>query len=511
MSVNNWPRWAIKLFKFSLNFVSMRKVICITLFVSSFLNSNAINLLCQSGLLVDTAEIKNHSFLNEDQKKNEELFTDTVLEDLDKLKVDLIYDEFSEKDSVLIMNGNAKKETRVIKNIEKLISLRLQKLNINSPMDLSYNEKVKIFIDRYLEKDKKLVERMKGLAPYYFPLFEQQLDRYNLPLELKYLAIVESGLNPKARSYSGATGLWQFMYPTGKQYELSVTSYVDDRQDPLKSTIAACEYFVKLYETFGDWNLVLAAYNGGPGYIQRKIADVGTSNFWELYPYLKEETRNYIPTFIAVNYVMNYADDYLISAQDPYIALSATDTLRLKDQVNLKVLSELLCVNSETLDYLNPSYKKSIYPKEAVIILPLFAADDFKLNEESSYNFIQAVEKKEILINEERLIYSVNKGDYLGRIAKEYNVRVFEIVEWNSLTSSHLDVGDQLVLYVKKREEITSLEVDPNQNEYIIQKGDTLWGIAQKHKGLSVWKIKALNNLDSDNLMPGTKIILPIS
>ena len=149
-------------------------------------------------------------------------------------------------------------------------------------MDLAYNDKVQVFIDSYLGRNKALISRMKGLTPYYFPLFEQQLDKYNLPLEFKYLAIVESALNPKARSRSGASGLWQFMYLTGKQYGLEVTSYMDERQDPIKATIAACEYFVKLYDTFGDWNLVLAAYNGGPGYLQRKIASVGTSDFWDI-------------------------------------------------------------------------------------------------------------------------------------------------------------------------------------------------------------------------------------
>ena len=148
---------------------------------------------------------------------------------------------------------------------ENIVAWRLQQLNKKTPMDLAYNEKVQTFIDSYLGRNKRLISRMQGLAPYYFPLFEQQLEQYDLPLELKYLAIVESALNPKARSRSGATGLWQFMYRTGKIYGLKVTSCVDERKDPLKSTIAACEYFVKLYDIFGDWNLVLAAYNGGPG------------------------------------------------------------------------------------------------------------------------------------------------------------------------------------------------------------------------------------------------------
>lgn len=394
---------------------------------------------------------------------------------------------------------------------ENIVAWRLQQLNNKTTMDLVYNEKVQTFIDAYLGRNKRLVSKMKGLSPYYFPLFEQQLEQHDLPLEFKYLAIVESALNPKARSHSGATGLWQFMYPTGKQYGLKVTSYVDERQDPLKSTIAACEYFIKLFNIFGDWNLVLAAYNGGPGYIQRKIASVGTSDFWELYPHLRKETRNYIPTFIAVNYVMNYASEYSINAENPSINLSKTDTITLKNQVELKVLTNLLCINSETIEYLNPSYKKELYPKDAILVFPKDAVNDFKLNEDANYIFIDAVDKKEILIDEDRIIYRVHKGDYLGRIAEAHNVHIFEIIEWNNLTSSNLDIGDKLVIYVKKGVKTASVELRPNKNEYIIQKGDTLWDIAQKYDGLSVWKIKSLNNLDSDNLKPGTKIILPSS
>ena len=395
------------------------------------------------------------------------------------------------------------------KNSKNIYEERLRLLNNNTPMDLAYNDKVKPFIDNYLGRNKVLISRMIGLSLYYFPLFEQQLDKYELPLEFKYLAIIESALNPKARSHSGASGLWQFMYLTGKEYGLEVTSYVDERQDPLMATQAACEYFVKLYDTFGDWNLVLAAYNGGPGYIQRKINSVGSSNFWELHPHLRRETRNYIPSFIAVNYAMNYANEHDIVIEKSKINFNKTDTITLKKQVELKVLTELLCVNSETINYLNPSYKKDIFPKGAILIFPSSNVYDFKLNESVNYAFIDAVDKKEIMIDEDRGVYRFHQGDYLGRIAKEHNVHIFEIKEWNNLQSSNLDVGDKLVIYVKKNQNKIKSVAKLGKNEYIIQKGDTLWGIAQKHNGLSVWKIKSLNNLESDNLKPGTKILLP--
>tara|TARA_B110000459_G_scaffold195263_1_gene235713 strand:- start:1681 stop:2991 length:1311 start_codon:yes stop_codon:yes gene_type:complete len=421
----------------------------------------------------------------------------------DKLGVDSIIN-LSEMEEIRIENSGLLKQ-------ENIIAWRLKQLDKNTPMDLVYNDKVQVFIDGYLGRNKTLISRMKGLAPYYFPMFERELDQYNLPLEFKYLAIVESALNPKARSRSGASGLWQFMYLTGKQYGLEVTSYMDERQDPLKATKSACEYFVSLYDTFGDWNLVLAAYNGGPGYLQRKIVSVGSSDFWELYPYLRKETRNYVPTFIAMNYVMEYANEHDITFGYSKINFEDIDTLNLKKEVELKVLAKLLCVNEQTINYLNPSYKKSIFPKEAVLILPSIAVNDFKLNETANYFFIDAVENKKILIDEERIVYIVHNGDYLGSIAKAHNVHVYEIKKWNKLKSSKLDIGDKLVIYVQNNDSFKTKKKTLRMNEYIIQKGDTLWDIAQKYNGLSVWKIKALNNMDNDNLKPGTTILIPIS
>ncbi len=396
------------------------------------------------------------------------------------------------------------------KNSEfNLFEKRLQFLNNKTPMDLCYNEKVQQFIDSYLGRNKALISRMQALKGLYFPLFEQQLDKYQLPLELKYLAIVESALNPRAKSPSGATGLWQFMYLTGKDYGLEVTSYTDERQDPLKSTQAACEYFIKLFDLFGDWNLVLAAYNGGPGYLQRKINSVGSYDFWQLYPHLRKETRNYIPTFIAVNYVMNYSEEHKIYPEPVEIYASQIDTLTIKTTVEINTIVNLLCVNKETINYLNPSCKDGVFPSNSNLTLPLEAVQDFLNNEEASYLFIEAVELKDILIDEERIVYVAVNGDYLGRIAKQFGVRVYEIKKWNNLTDTNLDIGDELIIYVKKDVSGNQEKLDVTKTNYIIQPGDTLWDIAQKHEGLSVWKIKSLNNMKSDKLKPGTKILLP--
>ena len=344
---------------------------------------------------------------------------------------------------------------------------RLLVLNSNTPMDLAYNSKVQSFIDSYLGINKALISRMKGLESLYFPLFEAHLDKYDLPLEFKYLAIVESALNPKAKSRSGATGLWQFMYSTGKQYGLNVTSYIDERQDPYKSTEAACIYFSKLYDMFGDWNLVLAAYNGGPGYIQRKINSVGSYNFWDLYPHLKKETRNYVPTFIAVNYAMNYAYEHDIPTFNPFITAIELDTLRILQQLDSKILREVLCVNSQTINYLNPSYKTDIFPSGSLLILPSYAVTDFLNNEEVNYNFIDAIYSKNILIDEERLIYTVCNGDYLGKIASQHNVKIYELKLWNNLVSTDLNIGDKLVIYVSSP--IFVRDFGDERNEYVVK------------------------------------------
>ena len=377
----------------------------------------------------------------------ERSFTDTsmvyIIEE-DSIVEDIIYkDSLTEKINDIIL-----------KDTLNIFAERLKVLNDQTPMGLDYNIEVQHYIDSYKGRNKALISRMQSLKHLYFPLFERELDKFKLPLELKYLAIVESALQPKARSRSGATGLWQFMYLTGVHYGLNVSSYIDDRQDPYKSTVAACKYFIDLYEMFGDWNLVLAAYNGGPGYLQRKINEVGSYNFWDLHPHLKEETRNYVPKFIATNYIMNYYQEHDIACDTIKRNFSEIDTLTIFAQTTVSTLSVMLCLDESLIRELNPSFKEDIIPINANLFLPKVSVNDFLLNEVSSYIFLNGVENKEILIDEERVIYSVKKGDYLGKIAKEFNVRVFELKKWNNLDTSHLDVGDKLVIYVKIHDKI---------------------------------------------------------
>ena len=405
---------------------------------------------------------------------------------------------------------NSKKEIErsLEEKEESIIEKRLKILNEKSPIDLVYNSYVENSINSYLARNKKLISRMLGVAPEYFPMFETYLDKYDIPLEFKYLAIVESALNPRARSRSGARGLWQFMYTTGKQYNLNVTSYLDERQDPLKSTEAACQYFAKLYEMFGNWNLVLAAYNGGPGYLTRTMAKTGLYDYWELRPYLRRETRGYVPAFVAVNYVMNYYKEYGIEIQNPESSIIETDTITLKMQMDFSVLSELICLPKETIGQLNPSITKKIFPKNTNITLPKNVMLDFVINEQAIYTFVEAVEQKEILINESRLIYVVKPGDYLGKIAQENGMSINDIRKWNKLKNDNLSIGRKLVLFIKddfKKAEQKKIE----SPVYIVKQGDTLWDIANKYEGISVSELIKYNNLNSNQLKPGEKILLP--
>ena len=405
---------------------------------------------------------------------------------------------------------NSKKEIErsLEEKEESIIEKRLKILNEKSPIDLVYNSYVENSINSYLARNKKLISRMLGVAPEYFPMFEAYLDKYDIPLEFKYLAIVESALNPRARSRSGARGLWQFMYTTGKQYNLNVTSYLDERQDPLKSTEAACQYFAKLYEMFGNWNLVLAAYNGGPGYLTRVMAKTWLYDYWELRPYLRRETRGYVPAFVAVNYVMNYYKEYGIEIQELENPMIETDTITLKMQMDFSVLSELICLPKETIGQLNPSVTKKIFPKNTNITLPKNVMLDFVINEQAIYTFVEAVEQKEILINESRLIYVVTPGDYLGKIAQENGITINDIRKWNKLKNDNLSIGRKLVLFIKddfKKAEQKKIE----SSVYIVKQGDTLWDIANKYEGISVSELIKYNNLNSNQLKPGEKILLP--
>ena len=246
---------------------------------------------------------------------------------------------------------------------DSVYAARIAVMNENSPFEYIYNYEVKKFIELYSVRKRKLTARILGLSEIYFPLFEEQLDRFDMPLELKYLAVIESALNPVANSKAGAKGLWQFMYGTGKVYGLKVSSYIDDRYDPYKATIAACEHLQDLYDIYGNWSLALAAYNSGAGNVNKAIRrSGGLKNFWAIHKYLPKETRSYVPAFIAASYVLAYANEHKIYPVDPGILYYEVDTVTVRHPLTFSQISEMLNIPWDEIDFLNPAYKQGVIP-----------------------------------------------------------------------------------------------------------------------------------------------------
>ncbi|MBL4585645.1 MAG: LysM peptidoglycan-binding domain-containing protein [Flavobacteriales bacterium] len=396
-----------------------------------------------------------------------------------------------------------------------------EELNDKTPFNLVYNDAVKAYVNAYAVKYRTKVSRMLGLAELYFPLFEETLDRYNLPLELKYLAIVESALNPNARSRSGATGLWQFMYRTGKIYDLHSTSYLDDRRDPYQATVAACEYFKFLYGMFGDWQLVLAAYNGGPGNLLKAIRRAGGKrDYWEVRPFLRRETQGYVPAFFAVNYVMTHASEHNIYPVKPAFFSYELDTVMVKRYTDLVTLSSVLQIPYSQVKFLNPIFKQGIIPRTKgglSLVLPKNKMGVFVFNQEDIYDLGKEkvntafAEQKEIM-KEVRKTHRVKYGETLGGIAARYRCRVSDLRDWNGIRGNLIREGQRLVVYSRTAKKPTTtakstVSTTSNGNRYhVVQSGDTLWDIAKKN-GITVSKLKELNRINNHyQLKIGTKL-----
>jgi membrane-bound lytic murein transglycosylase D len=340
---------------------------------------------------------------------------------------------------------------------------RLAKLDAASPINLDYHASVRPYIDMYMFRRRSQVQRLLGLSKMYFPLFEQMLDKYNLPLELKNLAVIESALNPMAQSHCGATGLWQFMYGTGKMFNLDVTSYVDERRDPYKSTEAACKYFQYLYNMFGDWQLVLASYNAGPGTVNRAIRKSGGKRtYWEIRPFLPVETQGYVPGFIAATYVMNYSAEHNLYPIIPGPEFFQIETIKTAQQVSFYQISQGLGVSVEELRYLNPSYKQNIIPfteDGSDLVLPHNKIAAFTNNEVAIYNYKTPEEKireeqaevaKLVSYKEVGRTHKVRKGENMKTIAKRYGVSLAQMKEWNrKVKGGKLKSGQRINYYVR--------------------------------------------------------------
>ena len=359
---------------------------------------------------------------------------------------------------------NSEKENAAIPSYPDLFfEYRIAELNKNTPVELEYNEAVKYYIDLYSIHRRDEFAKIIGLSELYFPYFDEMLAKFNLPLELKYLTIVESGLNPLAVSKSGAVGLWQFLLNTGRLFDLEINSYIDERRDPFKSTEAACRYLNYLYSTFGDWQLVLSSYNGGPGDVRKAIErSDGTVQYWEIRPYLSDQAQNYVPAFIAVTYLMNYYRDHHITPVSPPYHYRDLDTLRISYYLTFSQISSMLDMPVEELRFLNPVYKMDIIPEmnePAVLILPkdkisLFIRNESRMlgcdPEEQDYHTL--INNAKSTDNKIKIIHIVEKGEFFHKIALKYNCTLENIKTWNNLTDNYLTPGQKLVIWIDKEQ-----------------------------------------------------------
>lgn len=343
--------------------------------------------------------------------------------------------------------------------IDSVVLERMRQIDRETPLYLHFNPIVKLHIQSYLKQAPWHLAKMNGRTEYYFPIFEEILSKHNLPLELKYLTIVESGLNPKAESYMGAKGLWQFMYHTAKRTDLIVSSYVDERADPYLATHAACRYLKKLHSIYDDWFLALAAYNSGPGNVNRaiRLAD-GKKDYWSIRKYLPTETQRYVPRFIAVNYLMEYKEEHGLGTVKTKYNFFETDTVRIDKNLPLQFVSEVLEIPLEDIQFLNPSYKIDIIPGTAsrkyYLRLPLdkmglWVSNQNKLQEMLTvYEEKQKVHYPKYTEKNTRIVHRVKSGDMLGKIALKYKVTVKNLKKWNRLKSDRLKIGQRIVVYV---------------------------------------------------------------
>lgn len=421
---------------------------------------------------------------------------------------------------------------------------RLQSLHTVVPM--TYNSEVRAYIKVYVRIMSHRLDAMLSLSEYYFPLFEETLDRYKVPEELKYLTIVESAMNPQATSRAGAAGLWQFIYSTGKNYDLEISSLVDERRDPYKSTVAAARYLRTLYDMYGDWQLAMAAYNCGPGNVNKAIARSGGKHtFWEIYPYLPRETRGYIPKYIGATYVMNYYHEHGLVA-GRYDIPVRTDTVHLHRDVHLGVVEKFTAIPREQMRQLNPQFRTDIIPASShtyALVLPAGKVSLFLQNEDTICKESKDTISKNAVVplSERNYIYhKVKKGETFNSIAKRYGVSASSLRRWNGKgRNSTLKVGTRLKIYLPKAETaqngeeekgngerntdntVDSLKVSDSvavstpapkpvanspQNVYhTVKSGDNLSLIAKKY-GTTPQKLRQLNGLKSDVIRVGQKL-----
>ena len=406
--------------------------------------------------------------------------------------------------------------------------------DMNSFITLPYNSIVKNYIIMYSEKMKKSMSRIMGLSDYYMPIFQETFNRYNIPEELKAMAVIESMLNPTAVSRAGAKGMWQFMYSTAKLYGLTINSFVDERLDPVKSADAAARYLKDSYEIFGDWNLAIASYNCGAGNVKKAIRRSGGKRaFWDIYPYLPRETRGYVPAFVGALYAMKYYKEHGIEPIDAEMP-AAIDTFKVHKMLHFKQLSEYAGIPHNIIKDLNPQYRHEIIPgneKEYILRIPYQYSNNFIDKEDSLYNYKADVFFNPVTIKKikdggdgQMIVYKVKSGDVLGSIALRNRCTVAQIKKWNHLKSNNIRIGQRLVLYSGGKGPVyasssssksnsstaSSKPIDKNSpyTLYTVQNGDSLYLIAKKFPGVSAQNIMSFNGIGT-NIKPGMKLKIP--
>lgn len=351
---------------------------------------------------------------------------------------------------VLINESNFNLDT--IKN-------RLERLNKKTPIELYFTPSVEKTIKRYLKTRVNFYKKNIEKINFYLPLFEEQLQNRKIPLEIKYLPIIESRLDPSAVSKVGATGLWQFMFYTALENGLTMNSYVDERMDPLKSTIAATLYLDKLYNIHNDWNLVLASYNAGPRTISRaKRKSGGYANYWNMRPFLPTETANYIPSFIATMYILEYAEEHGITLYKSKIPFLETEKIIVKEKIAFEHISSFFEYSTDSIIKLNPSYIHNIIPGTSAneLRLPSNLVDRFIQQEKEFYAFAKTefdkMEKPlpDLYSIDSKLVYKVKYGEFLGKIARNFGVKVSDIKRWNNLKNDNIKENQKLIIFPKR-------------------------------------------------------------
>jgi membrane-bound lytic murein transglycosylase D len=434
-------------------------------------------------------------------------------------------------------------------------SVYLERLSrINSVISLKYNNIIRNHIQVYTERKRENFAAILGLMDYYFPMIENIFDSYGLPAELKYMAVIESALNPNAVSRAGATGMWQLLYSTGRLYGLTINSVVDERRDPVKATYAAAKYLKDMYDIYNDWILVIAAYNCGPGNVDKAIRRSGNrKDYWEIYYRLPRETRGYIPQFVAATYAINYYKEHHIKPLQLNIPI-ATDTLMVNKDIHLSQISEVMNIPLGELRALNPQYRTGLVPgssKPQSLTLPIKHLGEFIDLSDTIRNYKSDIylNKSNLIVNPSRstylppdikgktkLYYIIKDGDNLGFIAEWYMIGLSDLRYWNDIYGNTIRVGQKLTIFVDPSKAdyfsninnmtfaekqkmigqtipvnqpvtIASTDTDSEFVIYTVQYGDTIWDIVKKFDNVTTTEVLALNNItDPGRIQVGQKL-----